>query len=1031
MPYEIPQELQYKEKIIFNLTFQQLAYASIFIPISLLILKSNLEFNLRLILALIPLAIGFAFIFLNFQNTLKNFFYWIKFRNATTMSKNMIKFLGIKSIKNNTIELSSKEKIAILKAEPINFNIKNTREKEAMITGFQKFLNSLDFPIQIVMSTSPLNIKSYLDSIDIKKYKKQFESYKNNLDRLIKENKVMNRNFYLIIKETSNIEIQIRICEEKLTNIGIKTARLNDKELKEILKSLFSENIQDKADKEVNKDNYLHYLIAPKSIENNADYIKVNETFSRTIAVHGYPRIVEPGFLDKIITSQGDFNLSLFIEPFNIETTMIMLDKQLQKQRADLFSIKNNSSINPSLEIKYNDTKRILEDLQKGKEKLFNVSLYINCKADNLNDLNLLTKKIESDLNSLMIIPKIPAFQMLQGLKSTSPLSINSLKINRNIATEALSAFFPFTSSFLNIDNEGIFLGLNKHGIPVIKDIFKLSNYNGFILSQSGSGKSFFTKLMIMRQLINDVKVMVIDPQSEYIGLTKEFDGELITISKDSETIINPLDLMEHDYSEKRLSLMDLMAVMLGEVSDIQKAVLDKAITSTYEKKGITTKEKTWNRKPPILEDLLNELKFMEKKATIIEKPTYRSLMNRLSMYVDGVFSFLNQHTNINFNNKFVCFNIGEMPKQVKPVVMFLILDYVYAKMKKDKEKKLLVIDEAWSLLARTEEESYIFEIVKTCRKFNLGLLLITQDVSDLIQSKAGNAVLNNSSYTFLLRQKPSIIDEVMKKFQLSSEERNYILTANVGEGILILENDHTELKVIASEEEHKIATTNPNELIISKKISSEKQEEVNIKVNEQKRFFSKSELGEDEIEFLLNKGYSISSHIAIDSKSRKDYVLKPNENESNAHYFLVKSIEQYVIRFTKKIKLYETVKPDVVFEYKNNEYAIEVETGSKHDLNKIKDKVTYLNETYFENWCFVVTSKYEKKKYERLGRTYSRFELLEYLNELFNAKQVNNRKEQVKQSSFNEEQLISEDNSPLNTHRFHIPKINFGIKKE
>ncbi len=1024
MPYEIPQELQYKEKIIFGLTFQQLAYAVIFIPISLLILKSNLEFTLKLILALISLAIGFAFIFLNLQNTMKNFFYWIKFRNATTMSKNMIKFLGIKSINNNIIE-SSREKIAILKAEPINFNIKNTREKEAIIIGFQKFLNSLDFPIQVVMSTSPLNLSSYLNSLNVSKYRKQFESYKNNIENLIKENKAMNRNFYIIIKEISNLDIQIKICEEKLSSIGVKTARLNDKELKEILKNLFSKDIEDKADKEVNKENYLHYLIAPKSISNNPDCIKVNEIFNRTIATHGYPRIVEPGFLDKIITSKGDFNLSLFIEPFQIETTMIMLDKQLQKQRADLFSAKANSSINPSLEIKYNDTKRILEDLQKGKEKLFNVSLYINCRANNIEELNLLTKKIESDLNSLMIMPKIPLFQMLQGLKSTSPLGINSLKINRNIATEALSAFFPFTSSFLNIDDNGIFLGLNKHGIPVIKDIFKLSNYNGFILSQSGSGKSFFTKLMIMRQLLNDVKVMVIDPQSEYTELTKEFNGELITISKDSETIINPFDLMEHDYAEKRLSLIDLMAVMLGEVSDIQKAVLDKAITSTYEKKGITNNEKTWNRKPPILEDLLNELKLMEKKATIIEKPTYRSLMNRLSMYVDGVFSFLNQQSKINFDNKFVCFNIGEMPKQVKPVVMFLILDYVYSKMKQDKEKKLLVIDEAWSLLARTEEESYIFEIVKTCRKFNLGLLLITQDVHDLIQSKAGTAVLNNSSYTFLLRQKPSIIDDVMSKFHLSSEERNYLLTANIGEGILILENDHTELKVIASEEEHKIATTNPNEIIVKKK-SSEKQEEFSIKVDEQKRFFLKSELGDDEVEFLLARGYSISSHVAIDSKNRRDYVLKPKDQESNAHYFLVKSIEQYLMKFTKKIKLYETVKPDIVFECKNKEYAIEVETGSKHDLSRIKEKVDCLNENYQNNWCFVITSKYDKKKYEKLGVTYSRFELLDFINELF-IKQGKYEKKQVNQASFDEEQVKSQDSFPL----IHIPKINFGIKKE
>ncbi|MFH1210183.1 MAG: ATP-binding protein [archaeon] len=990
MSYEVPQELQYREKIIFNLTFQQLGYAIIFLPISLFILKSNLNFKLKIILALIPLVIGSLFIFFNFQKTLVNLFYWIKSRRITTMSKNMINFLKIKEISNNKIKTD--ENISILKVEPINFNIKNTREKEAIILGFQKFLNSLDFSIQIIILTSPLNINSYLDSINIKHYKKQFQDYKNNLNSILQENKVMNRNFYIVIKETSNLDIQIKICQEKLKNIGINTKLLEDFELKEILKNLFSKDIIDKADKIVDKSNYLHYLIAPKLIKNYPDYIKINNTFNRIISTYGYPRIVEPGFLDKIITSKGDFNISLFIEPFNIENTMIMLDKELQKQRADLYSAQKNSIMNPFLELKYEDTKRILEDLQKGKEKLFNISFYINCKASSIEDLNLLTKKIESDLNSLMIIPKLPIFEMLQGLKSTTPLAQDSLKIKRNITTEALSAFFPFTSSFLNIDDDGIFLGLNKNGIPIIKNIFKLSNYNSIILSQSGSGKSFLAKLMIIRHLINDVKVMVIDPQSEYTSLCKELNGELINISMDSGTIINPLDLMEHDYAEKRLSLIDLMSVMLGDLSDIQKAVLDKALTLTYEKKGVTNNKETWNRKPPILENLFKELSIMERKCTVVEKPTFRSLLNRLSMYTDGVFFFMNRHTNINFNNKFVCFNIGEMPKQVKPVIMFLILDYVYSKMKQDRNKKILVIDEAWSLLSRTEEESYIFEIVKTCRKFNLGLSLITQDVSDLISSKAGNALLNNSSYTILLRQKPSIIDDVVKKFHLSSEERNCLLTANIGEGLLIMENDHTELKIIASKSEHLIITTNPNELnslknkkdsYVQNSNSLKKQEDITIDIDADKGFFLKSKLNEHEIEYLLNKGYSISSHIAIGSKIHRDYVLKPNENESNIHFFLVKSIELYIRKYTNLIYLYKTVKPDIIFDYKQVRYALEIETGKKHDMRNLRDKVELLNKNY-KNWYFVVTSSKLKDKYSKYGTTFTRDELYIFLERVF-----------------------------------------------
>ncbi len=713
MVYEIPQELEYKEKIIFGLTFEQLSYAIVFIPISALIfVKTGISFVPRTLISMFLLGLGFSFMFLNFSQTIKNYYNFLRFRQATTMSSKMVKFLGIKEIKDNKIILNNKDELAILKVEPINFTIRNEREKEAVIQQFQKFLNSIDFNVQVVMNTVEIKLDDYLKNIKLnnKKFESQFENYKKHLNSILSQNMVRNRNFYLVIKKDiqTDLSIQVNICIEKLNNIGLRVKELEDKELEQLLISFFSNNIKDKEigeNIEVNKNNFLHYIIAPNSIKNNVDYLIINGKYNRIITAYGYPRSVELGFLDKIITTSGDFDLSLHIEPFPIETMMVNLNKELQKQRADLYSASLKSSINPSLEIKYEDTKRILEELQKGKEKLFNISLYINCKADSIEELNLLTRRVEAELNSLMIIPRIPSFRMLQGLKSTTSLCSNLLKIKRNITTEALSAFFPFTSSFLNIDETGVWFGLNKNNIPIIKDIFNLSNPNGMILATSGSGKSFFTKLFISRQLMNNTKVIVIDPQSEYVKLCEKYNGQIINISRTSKTIINPLDLMEHDYAEKRLSLMDLLQIMLGgseQVSEIQKSVLDKCLTEVYRSKGINDDSKTWSNKPPLLQDLLEELQSLEKRTTSLERSTYRSLINRLSMYVDGVFSFLNQHTKINFDNDFVVFNIGEMPKQVKPVIMFLILDYVYMKMRETKERKILVVDEAWSLLSRT-----------------------------------------------------------------------------------------------------------------------------------------------------------------------------------------------------------------------------------------------------------------------------------------------------------------------------------------
>jgi conjugal transfer ATP-binding protein TraC len=893
------------------------------------------------------------------------------------------------------------EKIAILKVKPINFQILNNKEKEAITQTFQKFLNSLDFPIQILMTTTKLELEGYFSILEervketVKKtgnriYKKNLKSYKEHIETVIEENKVMNRNFYIIIKEASVIDlsIQVSIVQEKLDNLKIKSERLRDFEIKEFLIDFFNEEYKDKEPEGViDKDLLMHYLIAPKKIKNFRDYLDVDNKLNKIISAKGYPRMVEPGFLDKIITTAGNFDLSIHIEPYSIESTMVMLNKQLQKQRADLYSAELKKTVNPSLEIKYKDTRNVLENLQKGQEKLFNVSLYINCKADNLEDLNLLTKKIQSELNSIMIIPSIPNFRMVQGLKSTTPFACDELKIKRNITTKALSAFFPFTSRFLEIDDSGIWFGSNKNNIPIIKDIFKFTNPNGCILATSGSGKSFFSKLLISRQLLNGTKVMVIDPQSEYVKLVEKFNGQVVNISKESKTIINPLDLMGHDYAEKRLSLMDLLNVMLGELSEPQKAVMDKALTKTYTKKGITNDDKTWNYKPPILQDLLKELEIMGKRTTTIERPTYQSLINRLSMYVDGVFSFMNTHTKLNFDNRFVCFNIGEMPKQVKPVIMFLILDYVYAKMRKDLDRKLLVIDEAWSLLSRAEDAGYIFEIVKTSRKFNLGLLLLTQDVADLLGSKAGNAVLANSSYTFLMKQKPSVIDSVVKTFQLSSNERNKLLTSLVGEGVLITENDHTELKVIASEEEHEVITTNPDEILNGgKKEEVGIEKDVKINVDEDERFFRKKDISEDELIYLVNNGYTLSSHVNLLGGRQEDFLLKPNENESEAHFFLIKAIEEHLQRYTKSVKLFNTTKPDIVFKDKEGEiWAIEIETGSKKDKKMLEDKVKTLNKNLGERWFFVVTDKKVKKKYEKYGETLTRFDVSERLASLFN----------------------------------------------
>lgn len=993
MTYEIPQSLQYKERIIFNLTAQQLLYAAFFGLLAFfLYAKTPFSLEVRITLALIPIGIGLLFMYWSLLQKIADFVAWFKFRQATMFNEKMKRFLKLKAVQNHCYHIQTskgKKKVAVFMVEPVNFKIKNKEERESIIYSFQKFLNALDFPVQILMYTDELNLSRYLKELEAKAVKTRkktclelFKAHQSNIERVMKERQSANRRFFIAIPENeAGLDAQLNIVNELLKAMRLKTVRLGGRQLIRVLIKFFN-NPRGRTEL-LKKEKTLYNIISPEVIINKPNYIKVNEHYNRIIAANGYPRTVEEGFLDRIITAAGNFDLSIHIEPYPLETTLVMLNKELQKQRADLYASELKNTLQPSLEIQFTDTKAVLDNIQKGVEKLFNVSLYINVKAKDLKELDVLTKTIQSQLNSILITPKVPAYRMSQGIKSMLPFGVNELGIKRNITTHALSAFFPFTSPFLILEKGGVFLGLNKNRLPIIKDIFSLANANGAILATSGSGKSYTAKLLISRYLMNGTKVIVIDPQAEYAKLTEKYGGSVIKISRDSETIINPLDLLGHSYAEKRLALMDMFRVMFGELSEVQKAILDRALNKTYDRCGITA-EYYKGKVPPMLSDLYQQLEKMSRTASVYERGTYTALLNRLGMYVDGVFSFLNRQTKLDVENNFVTFNIGNMPRQVKPLMMFLILDYVYSKMKQDRERKLLVVDEAWSLLQNAAEEGYVFEVVKTCRKWNLGLLLITQDVADLLNSKAGRAVLANTSYTILLRQKAAIMDSVQEVFNLSYAEREHLLTANVGEGLLMMENDHQELKVIASPEEHRLITTNPDELL---EIEIEPDTPVRVKkllinLDLSKGFYKKSILSPEEIEYLKKNGYVESKHVPLRSNNYAIFLVKKVGWHTPEHTFLLHAIYEEILKYTNKVKTDETsrtdsINPDIVFvNEKGDSVALEVETGSnlKHHPEYLKRKVALLNKRFPNKWHFVLTSWHYRKRYTN---SFGRFVLL------------------------------------------------------
>jgi hypothetical protein len=735
-------------------------------------------------------------------------------------------------------------------------------------------------------------------------------------------------------------------------------------------------------------------LLKASYLQNNPDSIQVNEQLNRVIMAVGYPRNIREGWLDTIISSEGNYDLSLHITPSNVESILTQLNQELVKQESDLMAAQLKGIVNPSLKIQQQDTLNILEKLQKGEEKLFNMSLYVNARAYNKEKLSLLSKKIVSELNSIMIIPKIPFLRMRDALKSIYPLQEDSLKVTRNIPGDALSACFPFTTAYLNIDNEGILFGLNKNNnIPIILDPYSFANYNGLILGTSGGGKSVTAKLFILRNQLRGVKTMIIDPQGEYEELTKQYQGQLVEISRESSTIINPFDLMEQDLGEKMLSLMDLFKIMCGELTEVQKNILDKIILKSYEKKGIISNNpETWTREPPIMEDIYKELLQEKKTATKLEKMTYEALENRLRIYAKGTLSFINKQTNLDLSNDLICFNISKMPNQIKPTMMYLIMDFVHKKMQKDRERKALIIDEAWTLLRYAEHSKHIFELIKTARKFGLGIIILTQEVGDLIASEAGKTILANTSWKFLARQEPTVIEEPSQKFHLNQEEQNYLLTALPGEGLLFAMNDHIPLKVVPSPSEYELITTNPDEIIQRnkklKELGKKKELENLSPFSLDKKYYLKKELTPDQIEFLKEHNFQEARLCALENYSQWYLIQKPDSNESLEHHFMVQVMAEKLKEKGYETVTYATSKPDILCwipKKKNSEehdvIAFEIETGKQlRNKQDLEHKTSLNNHQKYKEWYYIVTNNTDKKEYEKYHPTMTRKEVKKYL---------------------------------------------------
>lgn len=567
--------------------------------------------------------------------------------------------------------------------------------------------------------------------------------------------------------------------------------------------------------------------IAPSAIEITPKTLRIGDKIIRTFFVISYPRYLTDNWLTPIINLDKIFDISIYINP--IETAQLL--RHFQKKIAEVESqiiVRQQKGLvrDPMLDTAYQDLEELRDNLTQAQEKMFDIGFYISVYADNESDLFRAESEIKSLLESKMIYIKPSLFQEEDGFKTVVPLGSDKLGITQKLNSEPISSMFPFVSFDLTSD-KGILYGVNRHNSSlVIFDRFSLENYNSIIFAKSGAGKSYATKLEIIRTLMFDTEVIVIDPEREYEYLAEAVGGRFFNISLSSDHHINPFDLPIPREDESPadvlrsnvISLVGLFRIMLGGLSPEEDSLIDRAITETYALKDITPESDFSTIEPPLLSDFEMVLQGMEGTESILQ---------RLTKYTHGSWSsFINQPTNVDINKKFIVFSVRDMEDDLKPAAMYIVTHFIWTAIRKELRKRLLVVDEAWWMMKSDDTASFLYSIAKRGRKYYLGLCTITQDVGDFMKSTYGVPIVTNSSIQLLLKQSPSTIDVLQKTFNLTDEEKYLLLESGVGEGIFFAGLKHVAIKIIASYTEDQIITSDPSQVISIRKAQQEFREQ-------------------------------------------------------------------------------------------------------------------------------------------------------------------------------------------------------------
>ncbi|HUD20858.1 MAG TPA: ATP-binding protein [Candidatus Saccharimonadales bacterium] len=559
-------------------------------------------------------------------------------------------------------------------------------------------------------------------------------------------------------------------------------------------------------------------FITYSGLEEQYNYLVVDGRFLRVMYLSGYPYTASSGWLNQLVNFNHDADISYHIEPVEATLALPKLNRKITELTSTKRAMERSGRIIGSELLDPLESATALRDkIQRGQENLFQVSIYIALSADSLPELDKTTKVLETVLATRLFYTKYATFQQIEGLQSVLPRSDNQLAQKRNLDSSSAALTFPFISSEL-VHESGVLYGVNRsNNSLVILDRFALPNANSILFAQSGAGKSYTAKVEILRNLMRGTKVIVIDPEREYRQLAESVKGAYIKLSVHSKEKINPFDLSVNAFTEPDSfadhiqSLTEIISLMAEGLSAEEKSVVDQAILKTYKKTGWSIRKGS-RQKPgdyPLLRDLYVTLKTLKQPR----------LCRRLDKYIKGSLSqVFEEQTNIQLDNRLVVFDTKDLPESLREIMHLVVAQFVQNQVKSEPCKRLLVIDEAWLMLQHEESARFISGLVRRARKYYLGVSIISQQANDFLQNAYGRAIASQSALRILMRQDTTTIRNVAQEFRLSEYEQKFLLTCERGEALIIADQHHVVVKIMASEDEHPLITTDPAEKYLAKK---------------------------------------------------------------------------------------------------------------------------------------------------------------------------------------------------------------------